>query len=385
MSQLNLKEAFKQNIVLLKAMGLWFFENESFYKLFKYFVQGSLVFDSTSLIIYVALNIRIKNVTDTIYSLPGSLEVVLQAILFRKNFHLIRKSLQNLKQKEFQPKNDTQEKILKDSIALSRHVFYSFFGLVIVMIGMWMILPLTKQGKYLPTKYWIPFDYRLPVVYELLYLFECSCIIFHAFSNVALDTFFSIAMIQIGAQCDVLCDTIRNMDELTETNLEDNYEKNNAMNKKLIDCIHHYRLIEEFAKSIATSFKEILMVQFVCSSLMLCVSMYELSLSEPMSGHFFQVFLFQISATNEIFLYCWFGNEVIIKSERLFYAVFESKWYDMSAKLKKNLMIFAYQVQKPISLLVWNIFPVDLKTFGGLLQKCWSFFVAMKNIQEIQE
>ncbi|XP_015840820.1 odorant receptor 4 isoform X2 [Tribolium castaneum] len=361
MSQIDLKEAFKQNIVLLKAMGLWFFQNERFYKLFKCFVQGSLVFDSTSLIIYVALNIRIKNVTDTIYSLPGSLEVVLQAILFRKNFHLIRKSLNNLKQKEFQPKNDTQEKILKDSIALSRRVFYSFFWLVFVMIGMWMVLPLTKKGKYLPTKYWIPFDYRLPVVYELLYVFECSCIIFHAFSNVALDTFFSIAMIQIGAQCDVLCDTIRNMDE---------QEKTNTMDRILIECVHHYRLIEDFAKSIATSFKEILMVQFVCSSLMLCVSMYELSL---------------ISATNEIFLYCWFGNEVIIKSERLFYAMFESKWYDSAATHRKNLMIFAHQVQKPISLLVWNIFPVDLKTFGGLLQKCWSFFVAMKNIQEIQE
>jgi hypothetical protein len=245
MTQINLQEAFKQNVVLLKAMGLWFFDGECFYKLFKYFVQSSLVFDSTSLIIYVALNIRTKKVTDTIYSLPGSLEVVLQSVLFRKNFTLIKKSLDNLQQQQFQPRTAAQKKILNDSIALSRTVFYSFFGLVFVMIGMWMVLPLTKEGKVLPTKYWIPFDYHLPVVYELLYIFECTCIIFHAFSNVALDTFFSIAMVQIGAQCDILCDTIRNMHEIAEADEEEENEYNKKMDKTLVECIHHYNLIEE--------------------------------------------------------------------------------------------------------------------------------------------
>ncbi|XP_063909856.1 odorant receptor Or1-like [Zophobas morio] len=247
MLQVNLLEAFKQNIILLKSMGLWCYKNERFYKFFKYYVQSSLVFDSSSLIIYVALNIGIKNVTDTIYSLPGSLEVVLQSVLFRKNFHLIKKSLDNLNQPQFQPKNEAQVKILKDSIILSRKVFYSFFGLVFVMITMWMVLPLTKKGKFLPTKYWIPFDYRLPVVYELLYVFECCCIIFHAFSNVALDTFFSIAMVQIGAQCDVLCDSIRNVRELAKINTDGELkqEEYNRMEKVLIGCVHHYNSISE--------------------------------------------------------------------------------------------------------------------------------------------
>ncbi|RZC39108.1 uncharacterized protein BDFB_009940, partial [Asbolus verrucosus] len=365
-SHIHLQEAFKQNIILLKAMGLWFFDGETFYKLFKYFVQSSLVFDSTSLIIYVAKNIGTKNVTDTIYSLPGSLEVVLQSVLFRRNFQLIERSLNNLQQPQFQPRNKSQEKILKDSVSLSKTVFFSFFGLVFVMISMWMVIPLTKKDKVLPTKYWIPFDYTLPVVYELLYIFECTCIIFHAFSNVALDTFFSIAMVQIGAQCDILCDTIKNIHELaSDSKSLKNENEYNKMETILIECIHHYNLITEYISLVSNSFKEILMIQFVCSSLMLCVSMYELSLSEPMSAHFFQVFLFQISATNEIFLYCWFANEVTIKSAKLFYAAFESRWYESSKIFKKNLIIFTHQVKKPICLYVWNIIPVDLNTFSG--------------------
>lgn len=229
---MNLVKAFQHNTILLKAMGLWLFPQNMFYTVFTYYVQCSLVFDSSSLIVYVVKNIRTKNVTDTIYSLPGSLEVVVQAIFFRKNFHSIKKTLDNLNQLEFQPKTINQEKILQRSLNLSSKVFWSFFGLVFVMISIWMVIPLTKSGKALPTKYWIPFDYKKPIIFKLLYIFECACIIFHAFSNVALDTFFAIAMVQIGAQCDVLCDAIKSM-------------KEPFMVEQLNERIHHYKLIQE--------------------------------------------------------------------------------------------------------------------------------------------
>lgn len=229
---MDLVEAFKYNIILLKTMGLWIFPKNSLYTLFTCYVQSSLVFDSSFLIIYVAKNIGKKNVTDTIYSLPGTLQVVMKAIWFRKNFVSIKQTLDNLNRTEFQPKNIRQEQILQKSLKLSSKVFWSFFSLVSAMISIWMIIPLTKSGKVLPTKYWIPFDYKKAVIYELLYIFECACIILHGFSNVALDTFFAIAMVQIGAQCDLLCDAIKSM-------------KEPFMVKQLNERIYHYKLIKE--------------------------------------------------------------------------------------------------------------------------------------------
>lgn len=100
---------------------------------------------------------------------------------------------------------------------------------------MWVFVPLTKEEWALPTHYWVPFEYKRNGLYQMIYFLQCLAFVFHAMSNVSLDTFFAISMILIGAQCDVLGDTIRNMGRFDGSDGK----------KDLKECVHHYRLIKE--------------------------------------------------------------------------------------------------------------------------------------------
>lgn len=65
----------------------------------------------------------------------------------------------------------------------------------------------------------------------------------------------------------------------------------------------------------------------------------------------------------ELFLFCWFGNEVSIKSENISRALYESVWPETSKNFKRNLFFFLTRTQKPIKIYALNFFQLSLDVF----------------------
>ena len=49
------------------------------------------------------------------------------------------------------------------------------------------------------------------------------------------------------------------------------------------------------------------------SSIVICVNIYHLSIVKTFDIEFLQMLLFFPCVLTELFIYCWFGNELIIK------------------------------------------------------------------------
>ncbi|RZB70332.1 7tm 6 domain containing protein [Asbolus verrucosus] len=321
--QVDLLQAFKPNMLLLKMVGLWNFDKEFFFKFYKYFITCIMVVDHSSIVAFIVAHIRKIEEAEHLYIIPAFTESLIKTIMFRKNFGKIKETWEILQRHEVQPKNENQKKILENSIILSRVVHYGFTILVFFLCVTTALLPLLTVEKNPPGNLWLPFDYHIPGLFELVYVYVTIMLMYYANVNVSTDVLFSISMIQIGAQCDILYDTLRNIDETARA-------ENKSMNEILFQCVEHYRLISKYAQLIAAAYKEIMMVQFVFSVLLICATLYAQSLSE-----------------------------------RLLYATFESKWYSTSTTFKQNLMIFMQQLQNPIVIYAWNIFPINLEVFKG--------------------
>lgn len=65
-------------------------------------------------------------------------------------------------------------------------------------------------------------------------------------------------------------------------------------------------------------FSQVLFVQFFVSILILCSSVYYLS-SHITVADFIKLGIFTFCMFVQIFVYCWAGNEVILKVIRIFY------------------------------------------------------------------
>ncbi|RZC40730.1 7tm 6 domain containing protein, partial [Asbolus verrucosus] len=101
----------------------------------------------------------------------------------------------------------------------------------------------------------------------------------------------------------------------------------------------------------------------VLSAISIGMTMFQLTVVALFSSEFYSYLFYANAIVVEIFMYCWFGNEVEVKSSRFLYAVFEADWTEASLEVKKNLVFFTLRCQKPIKVSALNLFYLTLNTF----------------------
>lgn len=75
------------------------------------------------------------------------------------------------------------------------------------------------------------------------------------------------------------------------------------------------------------------------------------------------ILLYNIS---DIFMITYFGNEIMLSSDRLAYSLFESDWIDQPLSIKRSVLIFGETLKRSHRLLVGRVYPLTLGTFTGV-------------------
>lgn len=78
---------------------------------------------------------------------------------------------------------------------------------------------------------------------------------------------------------------------------------------------------------------------------------------------------YMIAMVFEIFLPCYAGSVVCVKSQQLLGAVYRSNWIEQSRGFKSAVLIFGERVKQPIEPTAIGIFPLQLTTFVKVLLK----------------
>ncbi|RZC35670.1 7tm 6 domain containing protein [Asbolus verrucosus] len=150
-----------------------------------------------------------------------------------------------------------------------------------------------------------------------------------------------------------------------------------------------------FAENCNNFFNWIVFGQFFISATSIGITMFQLTMVDsqsfhqlrhskntfqqvvPFSSEFFSLVSFGLAIIVEIFMYCWFGNEVEVKSSNVPIAAFESNWIDASIEVKKNMFFFILRCQTPLKMSALNLFYLSLDTFMRILRAAWSYFALL--------
>ncbi|NP_001310779.1 Odorant receptor 44 [Cephus cinctus] len=248
--------------------------------------------------------------------------------------------------------------------------------LVQITVALMLIVPLSNESRkrILPFRSWLPYDLSSLKLFWLSYVHQCIAIMAAAYINVATDSFISGLMIQICSQLDILKYRLIKLPRLYNINHRDEFLSS------LTHCVLHHEHIFKFASAVESVSNPITIVQFCASAVALCSSVYQLSKHSVDSAKFMPLILYLLCMLFQLFFYCWYGNEVILKSMEVRDAVYEMDWILLDNNNKKALLMMMKRSERSIQIKSGYFIALSVEPYIKILKASFTAYNALQQI-----
>ncbi|XP_018337236.1 PREDICTED: odorant receptor 46a-like [Trachymyrmex septentrionalis] len=339
------------------------------YKTYAMFLVSSLYIFSISQFMNILLNVENSDeFTDSLYMMltvfvAGYKQVYMW--IDRKNIMVI---INVLNEKPFAA-CETQE--LRIQQKFEKMVQNSTLRYLILIMATIISIVLTSvftelSNRNLTYKAWVPFNYSYPTLYFLVYTHQLIGMATSGIVNVACESVICGLLLYICCQLEILEYRLTKM-----TNGED----------VLRDCVSHHNRIFEYAYTINNMFAKIIGLQFAVSMLVVCSNLYRIAMATDYVT-FISLMMYTSAILTQIFIYCWFGNEVKAKSLQLMKNIYNIQWPSLSNSSKKGLLIVMRRAMNPIEFSSAYIITMNLESFVALLKMSYSAFNLLHQTQD---
>ncbi|RZB40488.1 7tm 6 domain containing protein [Asbolus verrucosus] len=376
------KRTIRINITALKILGLWPAHNDSYgcnlYTLYEIvvmvFFEIGFIFSQTVNLFFILDDLQA--VTEIIFVSLMEMLAILKSYCLIKNMKMLKQLMMTVNSDLFQPKSLQQRDLIQPSLNAWKTIVSLFWFFTVGWLFFYCFCPIFDRSfrKYrLPFLAWYPYKTKTSPQYELTYLHQFIGITYLALVDVNIDSLIAALNMYIGAQFDILCDDLKNFhDSKSDTSAD--------AKKKLKQCIQHHREILKFAEYANQFYNWLVFVEFFVGGFSIGLSMFQLTIVIPFSGEFYSFISYSNCISLQVFLYCWFGNEIEVKSAKLPYAVFASDWTSLPPEIKRDLVIFLLRIHRPLKMSAFGLFNLSLETFVKIMRTAWSYFALLRQV-----
>ncbi|CAK1581096.1 unnamed protein product [Parnassius mnemosyne] len=390
------------HIYWLKFYGMWF--NNYSWKTIKFWIQILYTFIIFWLVcllpgigeIYYLLQRRenISHIAEGLYLFLSEMYTYFKIFVFWYNKEKIMNLLNYIHCKEFEPQEPEHKIIIKKTIKMARFVMNAYTLMCVGAVTVAILMPLTENFEILPTNVEYPYInvYTSPA-YSIIYLHHvyykpATCII-----DGVMDTILAAFIASTLGQIEILSFNLLNFDMLAERHHKRVYQKYKitsyvfkkmCVKNVLKKCIIHHNAIIRYVSMIEDAFSLASALQFMLSAMVLClVGVQFLSIENP-SSHCMQIMWMAVYLTcmlTEVFILCWFGNELILKSLELQNVAFACPWLGTNLNNKLFIIILMERSKRPLQVTAGKIFTLSLNTYTNLINWSYKAFAVMRNMK----
>ncbi|KAF9406428.1 hypothetical protein HW555_013195 [Spodoptera exigua] len=141
----------------------------------------------------------------------------------------------------------------------------------------------------------------------------------------------------------------------------------------------HIRLMS-YSMRMESIFNEYFLVQNLAVTVELCLNAVMVTVVGAQQITLLFTFLaYLIIALINAYIYCYLGNELIIQSEGIAQAAYESTWTSWPVDLQKDLLIVINASQRPLKLSAGGIALMSIQTFSQALYNGYSIFAVLND------
>ncbi|CAL7941817.1 unnamed protein product [Xylocopa violacea] len=262
---------------------------------------------------------------------------------------------------------DTSDFILKAvhlSYRLTSYVIYMYFAdVVLYMVGVFMPQGTNSTiSRELLLKMDLPFDtsespiYELVVGVQLIYQ-TTTAYMFGVFTALLL-----MVVLHLGCQIDVMCQKLTDVRQKHKEHLK-------------LFIIRHQEIII-FANKMEKLFTYMALCQLLSNTLLICCLGYIIVMAIQMDNAIallVKCLVFYISICMEVFIYCFAGEYLSIKSKLISDTAYELLWYNIDPSDTQLLILVILRAQKGFTFTFGKFATLSMGSFAAVSYQCVMF------------
>ncbi|XP_032669901.1 odorant receptor 22c-like [Odontomachus brunneus] len=214
-----------------------------------------------------------------------------------------------------------------------------------------------------PLKVSLPSGAQQSPLYELLVVFLFIHAMLTVYTVDIITAFISALICHVSGQFDIIYYELRTL------SVKISYNESKFTIKMLIE--KHNKVIE-FANNVEKLYSVIIFMQVFPNTTVMClmavVSLYgddDVGLAQGSIGY--------ITLAAEIFVYCFMGEHLGIKSRSLADAGYDCLWYNMSPSYSRNILLIILRSQKQLTMTAGGVINLSLEAFTSIMKASASY------------
>ncbi|XP_014483805.1 PREDICTED: odorant receptor 22c-like [Dinoponera quadriceps] len=223
-------------------------------------------------------------------------------------------------------------------------------------------------SRSFPIKLTFPFEAEESPAYELLVLTLFLHGILNVFTVTIVNALIFTLVLHASGQIDIICEEFKTLSE-EKTPYNGNFEHS------IGTLIERHNKVILFSKNLDKLLSFMALMQVFWNTLIICSLEIFFMISfhnEPGFGLVKIVFAYG-GITIEIFIFCFAGEYLRLKSKSLADAAYESLWYNMSPTNGKNILFIIMRSQKQLSLTAGGMANLSLEAFASIMKASASY------------
>ncbi|TMW51390.1 hypothetical protein DOY81_003514 [Sarcophaga bullata] len=225
------------------------------------------------------------------------------------------------------------------------------------------LLGIRKIEKVLPYFMYIPWDWSQHWSYYVLYVSQDFAGYTSAAGQISGDLLLSSCATQLIMHFNYLARSLESYKtkyQQMNINKQKEYEKDFQFLRTMIKY-HTYLL--GLSHQLNNIFGLPILLNFIASSFVICFLGFQMSIGAS-PEFLLKLSLFLAICIAQIYLICYYGQELIDQSFNVSLAAYNQEWRDLDVRLQKMLLLMAVRAQKPVQLKATDLMLISMETMS---------------------
>ncbi|XP_049960911.1 odorant receptor Or2-like [Schistocerca serialis cubense] len=217
--------------------------------------------------------------------------------------------------------------------------------------------------------------------YQLSYALICYWFMLIYLSTSTLDAFYVTLIIYLSSQLKMLnaalADTVQLPGRGEAATVGDR--------RSAASVTRHgdYRRLVQSVEEMESLLSPSVLAQFATSTLVICFTAFAVMTSTkrqemPAYATYLATMFY------ELFMYCWYGNELLEQSDALRLSAYSCAWPGAGGRFQRSLCIVMARVQRPLCLTAAKLYKISRQTFLVLLKGSYTYFALLHQMNDRQ-
>ncbi|CAH1640018.1 unnamed protein product [Spodoptera littoralis] len=274
------------------------------------------------------------------------------------------------------------QRLLRVTAARAARFVRAYAGCAVVTCTLWITFPVMYhlQGQLVEFPFWINVDYNQSKMFILVLAYSYYVTTLVGIANTTMDAFMATVLNQCKTQLRILrmnfeCLPLQAV-EVLKTSPGQSYDA--VLMKLFKECLLHYEKITKTAKMLQDIFGTAILIQFGIGGWILCMAAYKIVTLNVLSVEFASMTLFISCILTELFLYCYYGNEVTDESSRVSESLYSMEWARAGLSFRRSLVLVMERAKRPLRPAAGRVIPLSLDTFVKIIKSSYTFYAVLR-------